>query len=296
VPDFLRLHGLAIGHFDVGADIEAILASARKLPAPRMVLIPALFGVAPWVNFPTSDQAAALETVMVIDAAQTAFGHIDFLPPPAGATLSCPRKTTSLPDGAVLSVNETIGTIADTNDLQPAESPMALKAAARALWASRDPAVETEALGLHRRSEAEWPLTPHRMSHQSLVLLSQMDDRWHRNIRARNASILYGSLKSRLPFFTNPETPYSFPVFVEHQSHVLRQLWKQRIFATALWPDAEHDPVRHPAAAWITRHLISLPVDQRHQPDDMEYVAQTVLRVAQAPSAQPPSSLSNFLS
>lgn len=296
VPDFLRSRNLAIGHFDVGADIDAILARAQTLPGPRLVLIPALFGAAPWVNFPTSDQAATLETVMVIDAAQTAFGHIDFAPPPGGATLSCPRKTTSLPDGAVLSVNEAIGAVSDTNDLQPAESTLALKAAARALWATYDPAMETEALELHRRSEAEWPLSPHRMSHHSLALLSQMDNQWHRETRAGNASILVRNLESRLPVFANAETPYSVPVFVEHQSQVLKHLWDQRIFATALWPDAQYDPADHPAAAWIARHLISLPIDQRHQPDDMDYIAQTVLRVAQAPSARPPSSLSNFLS
>src|SRR5262249_45637927 len=70
--------------------------------------------------------------------------------------------------------------------------------------------------------------------------------------------------------------PFSLPIFVGDRDELLDRLAAARIFATALWPKAERDRSRHPAADWCARHLVSLPVDQRHDGADMQRIAAAV--------------------
>src|SRR5258708_11663001 len=72
VPKFLRARGMDVSFFDVGAE-----------PAlSRCIIVSALFGSAPWLSY---ENYAPLT---IVDAAQTAFGHIDFKMPRHGAVLS----------------------------------------------------------------------------------------------------------------------------------------------------------------------------------------------------------------
>jgi hypothetical protein len=297
VPAFLKARGLIVQAFDVGARFADISHIAKELPEPRMVILPALFGMPPWLDPKAIQSALTSMDLVVIDAAQTAFGHVEFMPPEGGAVLSCPRKTTELADGAVLAVSRTtLGTVADIQHLPVATLAATTKAAARALWATADVGLEEQALAYNRRSEDSWPNTPHRMTDQSLALLERLDRNWHSTTRRRNREALVAALQNRLPIWAVEDgTPFSLPVFVSNREAVITQLRAQRIFATTLWPDAWLDPQRHPAAAWIAKHLVNLPVDQRHDESDMHRIAEAVMASAQVPSIRPPKPLLSFI-
>jgi hypothetical protein len=79
------------------------------------------------------------------------------------------------------------------------------------------------------------------------------------------------------------------PVFVRDPGALIAELKTQRIFAARLWPDSERDPARHPAAAFMVSHLVSLPVDQRHEVSDMKRIAAAVMHGAVPPPALPPA-------
>lgn len=296
VPTFLQRRGLPLGLFDVGTSLDEIMKLARAFPTPRMIILPALFGVEPWIASDRLTVPLNADEFIVIDAAQTAFGHIDFPLPGRGAILSCPRKTTALADGAVLAVPDELGSIADIRDLPIARTAASLKAAARALWATNDSKFEQLALDFNRASEGSWPDTPHRMNDESQVIFERLDRQWHADIRRRNRNTLAKAIRGRITIWSPDDgTPFSLPVFVGNRDAVLLHLREQRIFATALWPDASHDPARYPVAAWFARHLISLPVDQRHTPMDMERVAETILAVAERPSTGLPQQAECFV-
>src|SRR5262245_20984140 len=120
VPEFLRARGIRLDLFDVGASLGDIVSQARRLPAPRMVLAPAMFGSPPWLDVPRLARSLDGTGCVVVDAAQTAFGHVDYAPPRGGAVLSCPRKTTALADGAVLRVAAGLGTSEEVERLPAA--------------------------------------------------------------------------------------------------------------------------------------------------------------------------------
>lgn len=293
VPAFLKARGLAVQSFDVGASVTDILDLAKELPKPLMAILPALFGTPPWLDPKAIQGALASVALVVIDAAQTAFGHVDFMLPKGGAVLSCPRKTTELADGAVLAVSSAaLGTVVDVQHLPIATMAAATKAAARALWATAEVDLEEQAVLYHRRSENSWPNSPHRMTDQSFALLECLDRSWHSITRRRNRKALVSTLRNQLPIWAARDgTPFSLPIFVSNPETVIAELRAWRIFATTLWPDAWLEPTNHPAAAWIAKHLVSLPIDQRHDETDMHRIAEAVLASAKVPSTQPPKPL-----
>jgi hypothetical protein len=292
VPNFLRGHELPLGLFDVTADLEGVLAAAAGLPAPRLILIPALFGSRPLVDVEALAARLPPGDVLVIDAAQTAFGHLDFASPAGGAVLSCPRKTTGLSDGAVLALGR--GLSGDGPTLAAPRAPAAAKAAARALWALEDEALEPEALRLYGLSEESWPDAPCRMSDEAQALLGHLDPIWHNATRRRNRDALAAGIAGLAVWSADAPAPFSLPVFVANRAELLGRLREARIYASALWPDARHDAARHPTAAWLAAHLVSLPVDQRHDLDDMARVADAVNATALA-APPPPEALASRL-
>jgi len=292
VPAFLRRSSIEPLLFDVGTSLEEIVTLASRLAAPQLVIFPALFGGPPWRNPKSLAKLLGRSAIVVIDAAQTAFGHRDFPPPPGGATLSCPRKTTALADGAVLALGRGMTVGRGTSGLPVAQQAVAWKYAARALWATAKPELEIQALEFNLMSECAWPDEPRRMSDESRALFERMDPDWHRTVRRRNRRTLAAALAGQIPTWASERgTPFSLPIFVRDPAALIADLRAQHIFATALWPDSEHDPDRHPAAAYMVRHLVSLPVDQRHDQTDMTRIAAAVLDVAVPPHWPPPGAL-----
>jgi hypothetical protein len=296
VPTFLRKRGIAIGTYDVGADVKEIVALVHQLPSPRLVLVPALFGSSPWLDIDSLAEKLDSTDRVIIDAAQSAFGHVEFTPPAGGAVLSCPRKSTSLTDGAVLAVSTMIGACEEIDKLPVAVFSAAMKAAARALWATEDGSLEQQAITYNRASEESWPDSPHRMTDQSLAVLQRLERGWHIEKRRHNCNVLAQSLPENLPAFRGVGgIPFSLPVFVADPTTTLSELHRRRIFASRLWPDAEYDPKRHHAAAWIAEHLVSLPIDQRCDADDMKRISVAIAEAAEPPSQACTQALRRFI-
>jgi hypothetical protein len=296
VPSFLARRGIAVATFDVGASVLEVAAAAMELPPPRLILAPALFGTPPWFDTQALPSRLDPRDVVVLDAAQTAFGHVDFAPPPRGAVLSCPRKSTELADGAVLALAEPTDWADEVLALPVAREAAALKAAARALWATAVPELEQQAVALSRRSEDCWPDTAHRMTDTSRAMLQRIDRGWHRRTRVRNSRFPTAALAGRIPLWRfGRGTPFCLAAFVNDRDATLQSLQARRVFASALWPDAEHDPERHPAASWMVRHLIALPVDQRHEASDMHAIADALISACEPPERQAPDALAAML-
>ncbi len=279
VPIFLRNRGMDVSIYDVGDN--PIIS--------RCIILPALFGSLPWLKY--EDYAP----LTVVDVAQTAFGHVDFKIPRHGVVLSCPRKCTELADGAVLAISDSIGGWHTAIDGLPiAENAASAKIIARGMMDRPS----CDRLHWNKYSERKWPTTPHRMSDPSRAMLERLDREWHRNTRQRNADslamYLWTPRRQMWTWKIAAPAPFCFPIFVGNPDEIIAELKPQNIFLTRLWSDAEHDPKLHPNAAWMAAHLVSLPVDQRHDVNDMERIAKAVLAVAKPPP-DPPEGMRRFV-
>jgi hypothetical protein len=280
VPRFLRSHGLVLERFDVGAGASGLEALAAGLPGRVLVLVPALLGFDPWLDAAALARTLGPRALVVIDAAQTAFGQRRHRPPAGGAVLSGPRKCTGAADGAWLALDGvTEAERRAVAALPEAAAATAAKQAARALLAGGDPGREAEALALARQAEQGWPETPCRMSGTSRALLAGLDEAAHAALRLANRARLARALEGVLPPACDdgPGVPFCHAVLTPERPGLLERLHRRRVFATPLWPDAELDPVRHPRAAILSAHLLALPVDQRYREADMDRLASLVL-------------------
>ena len=86
VPRLFASLGLRLGFFD--HDDPDPTKVVETLPGRCLVLLPAPFGMEPWCSAAGLAGILGDKAMVVIDAAQTAFGHLDFAPPPGGAVLS----------------------------------------------------------------------------------------------------------------------------------------------------------------------------------------------------------------
>jgi hypothetical protein len=282
VPRFFRNKGLKLDYFDVGEYTGQVLYRALRLEPPRIILLPALFGQPPWVDRNEMLPYLEPEDLVIIDAAQTAFGHLHFEPP----VFSCPRKRLAINDGAVLRL---VGGLQYRSELKDLPLPImapALKAAARKLWAEGK---DDEAFHLHKTSEVSWPDIPMRMTDESLEHLECADQAHHITTRKNNLSSLVKALNSSIVqtsaeavLTQNDEevpfrgVPFSLPLMVPNPEPLIASLRGQRIYLTRLWPTTEYSR-EHTKAEQMARYLVSLPVDQRHNEEDMQRLAAAVV-------------------
>ncbi|HVV80397.1 MAG TPA: hypothetical protein VHD59_12410 [Pseudolabrys sp.] len=293
LPPFFRKLGLAVGIYDVAATEAEIASIALSLPSPRLVLVPALFGSAPLMDVRALSAALDNNDYVTVDAAQSAFGHEEYSPPLRGGVLSCLRKTTSLTDGSILVISGTGKPKID--GLPTADASTALKKKAREIWATGDADLERQALDFNAQSEANWPNTPHRITPEALEQFEILDRAWHVERRRRNRALLLKKLSPVIPFWLPDNgTPYSLPVFVTDAASVMKKMHARRIFVSRLWPDTEHEPALHTAAAWMAEHLISLPIDQQCDEADIARIATAINEIAR-PAPIPPQSIRQFV-
>jgi hypothetical protein len=259
VVAMLERLGIAISRYDIGEDVQLVRSRARKID---LTIIPALFGGKPILD-------PDLFKFRLIDAAQTAFGYLDYPVP----VLACPRKTTSLPDGAILRLPRGEPRI---SQLSIARTAIALKTTARVLWHSGNTEL---AQHYNTLAEAAWPLEPCRMSPESVLNLQQMDMEWYAERRKQNYAVLFRRLRD-ITHHLVIGTPYCYPILVDKRDEVLDVLHYERIYANRLWWNAEFDRNQFPNSAKYVDQLICLPVDQRHNESDMHRIADIVLSVA----------------
>lgn len=276
LPRFLSALGLTLGFYEWGA--EGVADTVRALPSPCLVVLHAPFGCQPRQEATSLATTLGSKALVVVDAAQTAFGVLDFACPPDGAVLCCPRKATALADGALLALDHcTAADALSVAALPEAALAAAQKSEARRTFALRDEAKEAEALRLAVRSEENLPWLPHRMTDASLAQWLALDAAEHRHRRTRNFATVDKALGRAVERLVLPEgTPFSFPILVPDRDLLLGALRQRRVFATPLWPDSLCDSSQHPIAADLTRRLLSLPIDQRYSEADMLEMTEVV--------------------
>jgi dTDP-4-amino-4,6-dideoxygalactose transaminase len=71
--------------------------------------------------------------------------------------------------------------------------------------------------------------------------------------------------------------PFSLPILVENRDDVQRRLAKKGVYAPVLWPINQMARAVCENSAFVSDHMLSLPIDQRYDWDDMEDIAKIVL-------------------
>ena len=71
--------------------------------------------------------------------------------------------------------------------------------------------------------------------------------------------------------------PFSLPILVENRDTVQRLLAQKGVYAPVLWPIDEKARKTCEVSAYVSDHMLSIPIDQRYNYDDIEDIASIVL-------------------
>jgi hypothetical protein len=103
-------------------------------------------------------------------------------------------------------------------------------------------------------------------------------------IRRNNWNHLHVNLEDLLmPFhedLADGVVPLGYVVHCSEREKLRRGLQNARIFCPVHWPLPEDlDARRFPISTMLSNSLMTIPIDQRNGPEDMEYIAQTVRQI-----------------
>ena len=120
---------------------------------------------------------------------------------------------------------------------------------------------------------------PYSISPASQKLLDNLNVGSLRNARKKNASNLLRLLKTipEIDYPGNIEsildfTPFSLPILVKNRDNIQKKMAEKGVYAALLWPLNMEARKESPFAAKIEDLMLSIPIDQRYDADDMEYI------------------------
>lgn len=117
------------------------------------------------------------------------------------------------------------------------------------------------------------------MSKLSHNLLCGID--YERIIKARenNFSYLKEKLKEINGLSVNvPKGPFMYPLYVEQGDSIRKKLRENKIYVPILWPDVLTKCGENETEYRFAKNVLPLPVDQRYNREDMEYVVSQINR------------------
>lgn len=71
--------------------------------------------------------------------------------------------------------------------------------------------------------------------------------------------------------------PFSLPILVENRDAIQKQLAQKGVYAPVLWSIDEKARKTCKVSAYVSDHMLSIPIDQRNNYDDIEDIASIVL-------------------
>ena len=102
--------------------------------------------------------------------------------------------------------------------------------------------------------------------------------------RRENMKHLWKLLKGKVEMVPELErcfdgAPFSLPILVENRDGVQKELAQKGVYAPVVWPIADEARAICPVSARMADKMLSIPIDQRYNYDDIEDIASIILSV-----------------
>ncbi len=122
----------------------------------------------------------------------------------------------------------------------------------------------------------------HPISDISLKMIGNINGAEIAFARRENMKHLWSLLNGRVKTVPGLErsfdgAPFSLPILVENRDAVQKQLAQKGIYAPVLWPINEQAQYVCKVSRYVSNHMLSIPIDQRYNYDDIEDIANIIL-------------------
>lgn len=122
----------------------------------------------------------------------------------------------------------------------------------------------------------------HRISQTGMDMLAVLNGEQIRYARKKNMAHILELLKDKVESVPGIEkcldgAPFSLPILVKNRDEVQPKLAKRGVYAPVLWPICDEARAICPVSARMADEMLSIPIDQRYNYDDIEDIAKIVL-------------------
>lgn len=122
----------------------------------------------------------------------------------------------------------------------------------------------------------------HRISKTGKEMLSVLNGEMIAYARRCNMKHILDLLDSKVESVPGIErcqetAPFSLPILVKNRDEVQQKLAKRGVYAPVLWPICDEARAVCPVSARMADEMLSIPMDQRYNWDDIEEIAKIVL-------------------
>ncbi len=255
--DAIKAENCNIHLYDIGLDFLPV----QDFPHDAFVLYTNYFGVC--ANL--VDILAQKYRNLIIDNAQ-AF----YMPFKGYASFYSPRKFFGLPDGGLLYCRDKLQ-LPDAKGISYDMCSHLLKRI--------DADASTGYADFQRNDEALGERGVQQMSALTQALLGNIDYTGAKAKRLENFAFLHKALSARnkLTFaLSDCDVPMIYP-FLTDDSDLRTKLIENKIFVATYWPGTEDTCPPGSTGAYLRRHLIPLPIDQRYGINEMKRIIEKII-------------------
>ena len=122
----------------------------------------------------------------------------------------------------------------------------------------------------------------HRISKTGMEMLAVLNGESIRYARQKNMAHILNLLGGKVEIISGIEkcldgAPFSLPILVKNRDEVQQKLAKRGVYAPVLWPICDEARAVCPVSARMADEMLSIPIDQRYNWDDIEEIAKIIL-------------------
>jgi dTDP-4-amino-4,6-dideoxygalactose transaminase len=265
----------SVEFYEVGSDLRMPSADwVRRLQQGDLVVVVDYFGFP--FEFSAAGDVRDRGAIILRDACQALLSTADRVR--ADYDVYSPRKFLGVPDGGILTCRTPLDGAKPILDEAPVEWWLdGLEAGVLRRAFDRHGGTR-EWFDRFRRYEAHAPVGRFRMSEVSSTLLAGANYAEIASRRTRNYRVLLDALGdiALLPRLPDGVVPLGFPVRVANRDALRDALFANDIYPAVHWPVPSSVPARFSESRELAATILTLPCDQRYEPETMQRIAQLV--------------------
>lgn len=261
------------------------LALALTKESPKAILTMNYYGSASTKGAVACVKSNSPECKVIEDFSHCTFSLADILNTQVDFYVTSIRKSVGVCDGSVViskeSLDESFIEEGETEFVSVRKDSQKLKAEYTYSQEKELKAVFFSAL---RRQEGELDAFEgvHRISSTGKEMLKVLNGGMIRYARQQNMKHILDLLDGKVESISGIErclngAPFSLPILVTNRDEVQQKLAKRGVYAPVLWPICDEARAICHVSARMADEMLSIPIDQRYNYDDIEDIAKIVL-------------------
>lgn len=269
---------------DLTVDLGYLLLALEK-ESPKAILTMNFYGSASTKEAVACVKNNSPECKVIEDFSHCTFSLAEIFNDQVDYYVTSIRKSVGVCDGSVIISKESLGDSfieeGETEFVSVRKNSQKLKAE---YTYSQDKELKSVFFPELRRQEGELDAFEgvHRISSTGKEMLKLFNGEIIRYARQQNMKHILDLLGGKVNSIPGIErclngAPFSLPILVKNRDEVQQKLAKRGVYAPVLWPICEEARSICPASARMADEMLSIPIDQRYNYDDIEDIAKIIL-------------------